>query len=94
MAALSPFHLTFPDRSLAPARSFYGELLGCPGGRLSPQRGVLAARLRAARARFVIGLQVRLQGQVGEQAPMFLLERRGNALQFKALADRSQFFSK
>ena len=27
------FHLAFPVRSLAEARTFYGELLGCPEGR-------------------------------------------------------------
>ena len=27
------FHLAFPVRSLAEARAFYGELLGCPEGR-------------------------------------------------------------
>jgi uncharacterized protein len=27
------FHLAFPVRSLAQARAFYGELLGCPEGR-------------------------------------------------------------
>lgn len=30
---LSPFHLAFPVDDLAAARSFYGELLGCPEGR-------------------------------------------------------------
>ena len=31
------FHLAFPVRDLAEARRFYGELLGCPEGRSSPQ---------------------------------------------------------
>lgn len=31
-----PFHLAFPVRDIAEARSFYGELLGCPEGRSSP----------------------------------------------------------
>jgi uncharacterized protein len=31
-----PFHLTFPVTSLANARAFYGDLLGCPEGRSSP----------------------------------------------------------
>ncbi len=35
MAALHPFHLAFPVTSLAKARAFYGELLGCPEGRSS-----------------------------------------------------------
>lgn len=30
------FHLAFPVRDLAEARAFYGELLGCPEGRASP----------------------------------------------------------
>jgi extradiol dioxygenase family protein len=35
MAALHPFHLAFPVTSLARARAFYGDLLGCPEGRSS-----------------------------------------------------------
>lgn len=31
-----PFHLAFPVHDLAAARAFYGELLGCPEGRSSP----------------------------------------------------------
>jgi uncharacterized protein len=34
-AAMPPFHLAFPVHDLAAARSFYGELLGCPEGRSS-----------------------------------------------------------
>ncbi len=37
MAALSPFHLAFPVTSLARARAFYGQLLGCPEGRASDE---------------------------------------------------------
>jgi extradiol dioxygenase family protein len=33
--AIPPFHLAFPVHSLAAAREFYGELLGCPEGRSS-----------------------------------------------------------
>ena len=32
-----PFHLAFPVHSLEAARGFYGELLGCPEGRSSPE---------------------------------------------------------
>ncbi|MFP3693085.1 glyoxalase, partial [Burkholderia sp. SIMBA_048] len=32
---LPPFHLAFPAHSLGAARAFFGELLGCPGGRSS-----------------------------------------------------------
>lgn len=31
------FHLAFPVDDLARARAFYGELLGCPEGRSSPE---------------------------------------------------------
>jgi extradiol dioxygenase family protein len=31
------FHLAFPVRDLREARRFYGELLGCPEGRSSPE---------------------------------------------------------
>jgi extradiol dioxygenase family protein len=36
-APLSPFHLAFPVHDLAAARRFYGETLGCPEGRSSPE---------------------------------------------------------
>jgi hypothetical protein len=36
-APLSPFHLAFPVHDLAAARRFYGEKLGCPEGRSSPE---------------------------------------------------------
>jgi extradiol dioxygenase family protein len=36
-AAIPPFHLAFPVHDLAAARRFYGELLGCPEGRSSPE---------------------------------------------------------
>ena len=32
---MHPFHLAFPVTSLSEARTFYGELLGCPEGRSS-----------------------------------------------------------
>ena len=35
MNTLPPFHLAFPVTSLADARAFYGELLGCSEGRSS-----------------------------------------------------------
>lgn len=34
---MNPFHLAFPVHDLAAARAFYGELLGCPEGRSSPE---------------------------------------------------------
>jgi extradiol dioxygenase family protein len=35
MQATPLFHLAFPVRDIAEARSFYGDLLGCPEGRSS-----------------------------------------------------------
>ena len=140
MPTLSPFHLAFPVTSLANARRFYGDLLGCPEGRSSETwvdfdfRGhqivahlapaetgagaahdvdgddvpvrhfglvlsmeewqALADRLRAADTRFVIEPHVRFQGMPGEQATMFLRDPCGNALEFKAFADRSKLFAR
>ena len=37
MQAQALFHLAFPVKDLAQARRFYGELLGCPEGRSSPE---------------------------------------------------------
>ncbi len=140
MAALSPFHLAFPVTSLARARAFYGELLGCLEGRSSdewvdfdffghqivahlapgetgdrgtsavdghnvpvrhfgviltmPEWDALADKLRAAETRFVIEPYVRFKGLAGEQATMFFMDSCGNALEFKAFADRAQLFAK
>ena len=140
MPTLNPFHLAFPVTSLAHARTFYGQLLGCPEGRSSPEWidfdffghqivahlspdeaghqhtsavdghavpvrhfgvvlsmpewEVLADKLRAAGTRFVIEPYVRFKGQVGEQATMFFMDPCGNALEFKAFADRSQLFAR
>ena len=54
----------------------------------------LADRLRIAGTHFVIEPHVRFAGQTGEQATMFLLDPSGNALEFKAFADRAQLFAK
>lgn len=35
--AMPRFHLAFPVHDLAAARAFYGDLLGCPEGRSSPE---------------------------------------------------------
>jgi extradiol dioxygenase family protein len=35
--SLQPFHLAVPVADLEEARRFYGELLGCPEGRSSPE---------------------------------------------------------
>jgi extradiol dioxygenase family protein len=54
----------------------------------------LASKLKAARVEFVIDPYVRFEGQVGEQATMFLLDPSGNALEFKAFRDITQLFAK
>jgi extradiol dioxygenase family protein len=54
----------------------------------------LAEKLREAGTHFVIDPHVRFKGQPGEQATMFLLDPSGNALEFKAFADRSKLFAK
>lgn len=54
----------------------------------------LANKLQAAGTQFVIEPHVRFKGQPGEQATMFLLDPSGNALEFKAFADRSKLFAK
>ena len=37
MTQLTPFHIAFPVDDLSAARTFYGEVLGCPEGRSSDQ---------------------------------------------------------
>ena len=54
----------------------------------------LAERLRSFGTKFVIEPYIRFQGQVGEQATMFLFDPCGNALEFKAFKDIGQLFAK
>ena len=54
----------------------------------------LADRLRSRNTRFVIEPCIRFEGQVGEQATMFLRDPSGNALEFKAFRDIGQLFAK
>ena len=54
---------------------------------------VLADRLQGEGVAFVIEPHVRFKGEVGEQATMFIKDPSGNALEFKAVADRSQLFA-
>ncbi|UYV12112.1 MAG: VOC family protein [Phycisphaera sp.] len=66
----------------------FGVVLGMPEWRS------LADKLRAAGVEFVIEPYVRFEGQPGEQATMFFRDPSGNALEFKAFADRSRLFEK
>jgi extradiol dioxygenase family protein len=54
----------------------------------------LAGRVRGAGVRFVIEPYVRFRGEAGEQHTMFFLDPSGNALEFKAYADRSRIFAR
>lgn len=54
----------------------------------------LAERLRRAGVQFIIEPYVRFEGEVGEQATMFVLDPSGNALELKAFADFEQIFAK
>ena len=53
----------------------------------------LAARLTAARTRFIIEPGVRFQGEAGEQATFFISDAAGNALEFKAFRNEEHLFA-
>jgi uncharacterized protein len=54
----------------------------------------LAARLRDLNVVFVVEPGIRFEGEVGEQATMFLLDPSGNALEFKSFRDDHQVFAR
>ena len=53
----------------------------------------LADHLEEANQEFLISPRIRFQGQVGEQATMFLYDPSGNALEFKSFVDPAQLFA-
>lgn len=53
----------------------------------------LAQRLERLGTSFVIAPRIRFQGEVGEQATMFLTDPCGNHLEFKSFKDMSQVFA-
>ena len=53
----------------------------------------LAEKLTTAKIDFTIEPHIRFEGQVGEQATMFLLDPAGNALEFKSFKDMNQMFA-
>lgn len=59
-----------------------------------PRFDALAAKLKNAGVKFVIEPYVRFKGLPGEQATMFFCDPSGNAIEFKAFADRSQLFAR
>lgn len=59
-----------------------------------PEWKELAEKLRAHGVNFIIEPQIRFENLPGEQATMFLTDPSGNALEFKAFADKSMIFAK
>jgi len=53
----------------------------------------LAKRLREKDVRFVIEPKIRFEGEIGEQATMFLRDPSGNVLEFKGFKDFSKIFA-
>ena len=53
----------------------------------------LAGKLEKAQKKFLIPPQIRFEGEIGEQATLFLLDPSGNALEFKSFADPTQLFA-
>jgi extradiol dioxygenase family protein len=53
----------------------------------------LADRVKAAGVAFVIAPHIRFKGEPGEQATMFFRDPSGNAIEFKAFADRRKLFA-
>ena len=56
--------------------------------------GELRQRLERERVPFLIEPHVRFQGQVGEQATLFVRDPSGNALEFKSFRDPARLFAR
>ena len=54
----------------------------------------MRARLARAHVDFLIRPHVRFQGQVGEQATLFVRDPSGNALEFKSFRDPARLFAR
>ena len=54
----------------------------------------LAERLTREQLPFVIAPHIRFQGQVGEQATLFIRDPSGNALEFKSFKDMTRVFAR
>lgn len=74
------------DGDNVPARHF-GIVLGMEEWR------ALSKRLAAEGCDFLIEPHVRFEGEVGEQATLFLRDPAGNAIEFKSFADSSKLFA-
>ncbi|MBB5518129.1 VOC family protein [Amphiplicatus metriothermophilus] len=53
----------------------------------------LAARLKAAKAEFIIEPDIRFKGEPGEQGTFFIRDPAGNALEFKCFEDERMLFA-
>ncbi|MGI9237485.1 MAG: VOC family protein [Woeseiaceae bacterium] len=74
------------DGDAVPARHF-GVVLDMAAWRQ------LADRLERANCEFLLSPRIRFEGEIGEQATMFLYDPSLNALEFKSFADPSQLFA-
>ena len=74
------------DGDSVPARHF-GVVLDMPDWQS------LATRLEEAAGEFLISPRIRFQGEVGEQATLFITDPSGNALEFKSFTDPTQLFA-
>ncbi|GLR72113.1 VOC family protein [Agaribacter marinus] len=54
----------------------------------------LADKLKSLSTVFIIEPYIRFEGDIGEQATMFLQDPSGNALEFKSFKDDKQLFAK
>ncbi len=89
-------HLVDDDGSATPVNPVDGDSV------LSRHFGVvldmddwrsLAEELERAGCEFLISPRIRFQGEVGEQATLFLYDPASNALEFKSFADPTQLFA-
>lgn len=53
----------------------------------------LAERLKEQQTKFVINPHIRFEGEVGEQATLFIQDPSGNALEFKSFKQEEQIFA-
>jgi len=74
------------DGDSVPARHF-GVVLDMDEWR------ALASKLETAACEFLLSPQIRFEGEVGEQATLFISDPSSNALEFKGFADSTQLFA-
>ena len=89
-------HLVDSDDAMAPTNAVDGDSVPARHFgvvlEMSDWRG-LASRLEALGSKFLISPRIRFEGEVGEQATLFILDPSGNALEFKSFADAAQLFA-